>query len=343
MADTLSINIIKDNTFISVMDPISETEFSKALTSSPHNKAPGPSNIPSELWKYAGKNTKSALHNLFNKCIQEENIPEEWKNATIILIPKPKQWKGNIDITRPITLLETARKILTRILTDRISALCSKHNILRGNNISVLKDTNTTVPIHTINNVMEHAREFKNDLWLTFQDMRKAYDSVGWIPIKMALQRIKMDDRFIQLLSKIHNERHNNIMTEFGPSPTYKVEDGIDQGETYSPILWRIFYDPLLCEIQESHQQEGYTMTHTWEHNINNANKKSLKYTINHLAFVDDTCWIANSENSTKIILDKAYEFFNLVDIEINLDKTEIIHVTNNNTTSEKTELQSIL
>ena len=84
---------------------------------------------------------------------------------------------------------------------------------------------------------MEHTREYNQDLWLVFQDMRKAYDSVGWTPIKMALQRIKMDNKFIQLLSKIHNERQNNIITEFGPSPTYEVEDGLDQGETYSPIL----------------------------------------------------------------------------------------------------------
>ena len=93
------ISHIKDDIFKSVMNPISEIEFSKTLASSPQNKAPEPSNIPSEFWKHAGKDTKLALHNLLNNCIQKEDIPKEWKNATIILIPKPKQWKGNIDIT----------------------------------------------------------------------------------------------------------------------------------------------------------------------------------------------------------------------------------------------------
>ena len=202
-----------------------------------------------------------------------------------------------------------------------------------------MKDTNTTIPIHTINNITEHAREYKKELWLIFQDIQKAYNLVGWTSIKMALQRIKINEKFIQLLSRIHNERYNNIMTEFGPSPIYKVEDGLDQGETYSSILWHIFYNSLLCEIQELHQQEEYTISHMQKNNINNKYKQSLKYTINHLVFIDNTCWIANSEESAKIILDKVYEFFDLIDIEINLDKTEIIYITNDNSISEITEL----
>lgn len=31
----------------------------------------------------------------------------------------------------------------------------------------------------------------------------------------------------------------------------YYVQDDIDQGEVWSPILWRIFYDALLIRLEE--------------------------------------------------------------------------------------------
>lgn len=37
---------------------------------------------------------------------------------------------------------------------------------------------------------------------------------------------------------------------------SYEVGDGLDQGEVWSPILWRIFFDPLLCKLKESKNQK---------------------------------------------------------------------------------------
>ncbi|KAG9289233.1 hypothetical protein G9A89_022543 [Geosiphon pyriformis] len=63
--------------------------------------------IQAELWRKAGPNTKSKLRTLLNVYIEAANMFEEWKIAQVILIPKPKNWDDNIDITRPITLIES--------------------------------------------------------------------------------------------------------------------------------------------------------------------------------------------------------------------------------------------
>ncbi|KAG9296506.1 hypothetical protein G9A89_015098 [Geosiphon pyriformis] len=49
-------------------------------------------------------------------------------------------------------------------------------------------------------------------------------------------------------------------MTNFGLSGGYKVHDGLDQSEIFSPLLWRIFYDPLLCEVKRHEQLYGEKM-----------------------------------------------------------------------------------
>ena len=256
-----------------------------------------------------------------NLAIEISDIPREWKQANIILIPKPKDWRMNVDITRPITLLETARKLFTKILTNRIESSTREHNTLRGNNCSVLKGTSTDVPIKTLLNLGADAKEsLDKELWIVLQDMKKAYDSVGWESLKRSLIRIKMNNKYIQLLDNIHNNRQSRIITDHGLTEQYHVEDGIDQGETHAPILWRIFYDPLLCAVKDKLAQTSYRINRE-----DNTQGAVLKADINHLAFVDDTAWIANSRENMESILSLAETFFQINDIQINKNKTEAL------------------
>jgi len=65
---------------------------------------------------------------------------------------------------RPITLIETSRKLLTKILTNRISEVCTTHNILKGDNFSVLKDTTTNTPIQIVNLLCEFSKQHQKPL-----------------------------------------------------------------------------------------------------------------------------------------------------------------------------------
>jgi hypothetical protein len=161
------------------MDLITSKEFDKAIQILLTNKSPGPSKIPNEMWKKAPSLIKKMLHNLLNECIDQQDTPTDWKRSTIILIPKKETWGGNLKNTRPITLIETGRKLLTRILTSRISKTCSEYDILKGDNFSVLKNMSISAPIQIINFAIEHATKNKKELWLVMQDMKKAYNLVG--------------------------------------------------------------------------------------------------------------------------------------------------------------------
>src|SRR3954463_1485680 len=182
------------------------------------------------------------LHHLLNECIKQQDIPTEWKHSTIVLIPKKETWSDNLKNTRPITLIETGRKLLTRILINRISKICSSHPILIGDNFSVLKDISTSLPIQIINFAIEHATNNKKELWLVMQDMKKAYDSVGTDQLTLVMKRLNIHPDYIKLINNIQYNRSNTVQTFFEQTNGYQVEDGLDQGEVNAPIHWRIFY-----------------------------------------------------------------------------------------------------
>ncbi|KAG9304921.1 hypothetical protein G9A89_010783 [Geosiphon pyriformis] len=217
-------------------------------------------------------------------------VPVLWKRAWMSMIPKPYDWDRIFTNTRPIALIKTARKILSKVLSDRISMACSKFNVLRNDNFLVLKDTSTQSPVFAVSLVIEDAIEKNRKLWLVLQDMWKAYNSVGWHHLRASLRHVKMYERFIRFFGDIHKNRVNRVMTDFGLSSGYKMHDGLDQDES--------------GRIESSGGLTSYFLAGV---------------------FVDDTIWVGNCQTSTQYALNIASEFFVINDISINSKKTVAI------------------
>jgi len=121
--------------------------------------------------------------------------------------------------------------------------------------------------------------------------MSKAYDSVHIPLLQHALTRLKIPINIQQLIINIHNNRFNSVITNFGPTSSYHVQDGIDQGETITPLLWRIYYDPLITYIHSKFQ--GYNMSMT-----SLPNTQHLTYHTSVLAYMDDILWLAPNKHT---------------------------------------------
>jgi hypothetical protein len=99
-----------------------------------------------------------------------------------------------------------------------------------------------------------------------------------------------------------------------------QAQDGIDQGEVISSLMWKIFYDPLLCRIQKT--TPGYSIKTKGK---NNDLVQTGSIEVPCLAYADDTTWIARSQRELQRIINKAQEFYELNDIEINPKKSELL------------------
>ncbi|KAG9301758.1 hypothetical protein G9A89_003305 [Geosiphon pyriformis] len=220
------------------------------------------------------------------------------------------------------------RKIFSKILSDHISLAYSKFSILQGDNFSVLKDTSTQSLVFAIWSVIKNALEKNREIWLVLQNMYKAYNSVGWHHLRASLQHIKMCKRFVSFFGNIYENRVNRVMMDFGFSNGYVVHDGLDQSEVFSPLLWIIFYDSLLCEVKRHKQFFGYQIDSRFV--LRSGHIESGGGFFSYFvagAFVDDTIWIGNCQTATQNILNIASEFFVLNNIFINNKKTVAIPI----------------
>ena len=314
---------INPDIYNSLMDPPSLNEWHNIIKNLPNDKAAGPSGITNEMIKHLGEKSSLIIFDLVCACIKLKDIPSAWREANIYPIPKPKDWNSDLSNTRPITLLETVRKAMVRIINDRLTKLMVKHTILKGNQFAALPGSSTFEPIRIINEIIEDAKEQKKEIWLFFQDLSKAYDRVNIFMLEKAFERLRLPLDFITLILNLFSNRKNRVFTEAGMTDFFDMLIGIDQGEVISPILWCIYYDPLLCEIEE--RKLGYNLRHNYKQNLYSDQIIQIEQHLSVSAFMDDTSWITESKQSLEAILFIADGFYQLNNIMINKQKSELL------------------
>src|SRR2546430_5936982 len=112
--------------------------------------------------KHLGPKTQQFLWKFVSNCIITTFIPDEWREAFVYPIPKPKEWECELTNTRPITLLETVRKLMVKILNHRLSNLFAQKHILKGYQLAGIPGSSTMEPIRILNELIEDAKEKKS-------------------------------------------------------------------------------------------------------------------------------------------------------------------------------------
>ena len=84
-----------------------------------NQKSPGKDNIPAELLKNTPNNVYQQISMIMNNTFSEHE-PNDFCISILFPLPKPNKPKGAVKSLRPIILLEISRKIISKILLNRI-------------------------------------------------------------------------------------------------------------------------------------------------------------------------------------------------------------------------------
>ena len=106
-------------------------ELERLLKETSNSSAPGSSGIGWHLVKRAWPVIDEVLTSVYNACLNLGYHPSRWKEATVVVIPKPD--KPDYSVTkahRPISLLEMLSKLLEKAIAKRFQHDIVEHELV---------------------------------------------------------------------------------------------------------------------------------------------------------------------------------------------------------------------
>ena len=130
---------------------------------------------------------------------RKDAIPKEFKDSPIIHLYKRK---GNPQV-RGISLLSIARKILAKNMLNRLNV----HLVLsRKISVDSEKNRGTIDVIFTARQLQEKCQEQNVDLYMTFVDLTKAFDTVSRDELWKIMTKFGCPPRFIAVVRQFHDD-----------------------------------------------------------------------------------------------------------------------------------------
>jgi hypothetical protein len=289
-------------------------EVKSAISSLKNNKSPGDDSLAAELFKAGGEHLWKAMHELICRVWSEERLPNEWKTAVICPIFK-KGCKLDCKNYRGISLLPTAYKILSIILSERLKPLME--DFIRPYQAGFRRGMSTTDQIFCIRQIIQKSFEMNTETDHLFIDFKAAYDSIDREQLWTLMAEFGFPKKLIRLLKATLSEVVNCVKVEGILSGYFKTKIGLRQGDGLSTMLFNIALEGVIrrAEIQTS----GSIFT------------KSIQL----LAFADDIDIIGRNIRVVKDAYLRLEKEANRIGLRVNEDKTKFMMVAPSQRTRE--------
>ncbi|KAK3545134.1 hypothetical protein QTP70_001419 [Hemibagrus guttatus] len=229
------------------VDKIRKDEVGKALKRMKSGKAVGPDDIPVEVWKCLGEAAVEFLASLFNRVLESEKMPEEWRRSVLVPIFKNKGDVQSCSNYRGIKLMSYTMKVWERVVEARLRKVVE----ICEQQYGFMPRKSTTDAIFALRILRERYRDGQRELHCVFVDLEKAYDRVPREELWYCMRKSGVAEKYVFRLCR------TVMRCAVSQTEEFKVEVGLHQGSALSPFLFAIVMDQLSEEVR---QESPWTM-----------------------------------------------------------------------------------
>ena len=229
---------------------------------------------------------------------------------------KPLQTYANgdklkCDNYRGITLLNTAYKVLTNILLQKLETYSEE--IIEDHQCGFRTQRSTTDQIFVVRQGLEKCYEHNIELHMLFIDYRQAFDSVSRDTLYEYMEEKGIPKKLIRMIKMTMEQAEAKVMVDGEIGETFLLKRGVRQGDALSATLFNIALNKVLEKLTEA----------------DNIIYKSRQI----CAYADDIVLISRNLKYLKEMFIHIEQEGKKTGLEINQNKTKYMHIT---TTEER-------
>ncbi|KAK3573071.1 hypothetical protein QTP86_012282 [Hemibagrus guttatus] len=275
------------------VDKIRKDEVRKALKRMKSGKAVGPEDIPVEVWKCLGEAAVEFLTSLFNRVLESERMPEEWRRSVLVPIFKNK---GDVQSSinyRGIKLMSHTMKLWERVVEARLRKVVE----ICEQQYGFMPRKSTTDAIFALRILMEKYRDGQRELHCVFVDLEKAYDRVPRLELWYCMRKSGVAEKYVRVVQDMYERSRTVVRCAVGQTEEFKVEVGLHQGSALSPFLFAIVMDRLSEEVR---RESPWTMMFADDIVICNESREQVEENLERWRFALKRRGMKISRNKTE-------------------------------------------
>ena len=230
---------------------IEKSEIVKCIRKLKNNKTGGSDGLVGELLKYGGSGMVCLLEQLFSVVWHEETVPRQWREGLIVNLFKKgdREDPGNY---RGITLLSVVGKVLCKVLNNRLVHCLDKEGVLHEGQAGFRVNRSCMDNVYTLNEIVQGRLKEDKETYAFFLDVQKVYDTVWRDGLWLKLWDMGVKGRMWRVIKKMYEASRSAVFLEGEKSAVFRLEQGVAQGCSLSPILFSVFINDLLKVVEQA-------------------------------------------------------------------------------------------
>ena len=194
----------------------------------------------------------------FNDSFRQGSLSFSQRTGLITLLYK-KHDRLETKNSRPISLLCTDYKILSKVLTNRLKSVLA--SVISESQSCGVPGRFSGYNIRTLQDIVNHCNFHQAGGALVSLDQEKAFDRVDWGYMQKVLTRMNFGPSFCSWVRLLYTNIFSRVLVNGYTSEAFAVTHGVRQACPLSPLLYIIVAETIACAIKKDPNIDGFRLT----------------------------------------------------------------------------------